>query len=958
MPNQFARRPIARRIRRWIPPTEPVPPPLASITGSGGVVIGGAATISAAHRVAAITGSGGVVAGGTAGPTFRHGPQVASNVRLTWDFDNDGDFDESVEDITPLVQSLETFTGRDWPSQLTGSASAGRLRAMLNNSGNWFNYFQTDSPLNQPPFSLHTGRLLRLRVSEVTDNPDPELLARDRFRRADSTSLGSEELGATWVQPLSDDFRITSEMAAATGEGDPHLAVVDVGAADYYLQALIAGLGSLTNRAGLCYRYVDSNDYSLAVISASSASLQLIDVISGVENSRGSVSIEVYSGVTLGVLLSSTSVTAYVDGIPYLTATAPNTSATSAGIYARWGASDIRPVFDNFYAWNRLPVPVEGILWTGDVADVVPSVLPGPQRVASLSGEGWLANMAALQVTPPTSVTGRKTGQLLGAVLAECLLLHPPGPIDPGDVTTGPFAMRPTTARQVARAIEEAEFGFLWETPEGPIAFESRSARDDRTAVVTFSDAPGAQFGYVDVSPQDWRREVFNRVVAGVSPYALEAEAVLYTDPGPYVLAEGESVTLAASYRGQGVVTEWTGHSRNISAPLPPSGVSISGGATRLLGPTTVNIPIPDDTSAGDLLLLVMVSGGWNGSVPSGWDALHPPEASDFYLIILARVADGDEEPSDTVTLTIDAAGNHASSWHMYHITDWYGDIDDGVQVSPPTFVGASGSPTSPNPPALTPAWGAVPSLFIAGAAQINTSVSTTPTVNSYPTNYSNGRLDRTTGTDATWIASSSRVVAATTENPGTMSMNSGAISNGYAPFTIAVRGSTAPIPVTGETPAGTNGTFTISYDDELGGDYQSHTNIAVSGIVLAPGDEISVQSDDVESQERHRSIRSYRTSSALFANSADALEYAGRVLSRHSTDRPIVAISFVATKSAAYRAQALLRRVGDRIRLIANHNSGLGVDQDFFIESIGHTFSDGLRKWVTTWELSPAPPP
>ncbi|WP_062435000.1 hypothetical protein [Herbidospora daliensis] len=954
MPNQFVRRPIARRIRRWIPPTEPVPPPLAAITGSGGVVIGGSATISAAHRVAAITGSGGVVVGGTANPGFKHGPQVPSNVRLTWDFDNDGDFDQPVEDITPLVQSLETFTGRDWPSQLTGSASAGRLRAMLNNSGNWFNYFQQDSPLNQDPFSLHTGRLLRLRVSEATDSPDSTLLARDRFRRADSTSLGFEEEGATWVQPLSDDFRITSEMAAATGEGDPHLAVVDIGAADYYLQALIAGLGSLTNRVGLCYRYVDSNDYSLAVISASAKSLQLIDVVSGVENGRGSVSIEVYSGVTLGVLLSSTSVTAYVDGIPYLTATAPNTSSTTAGIYARWGSTDIRPVFDNFYAWDRLPVAVDGILWTGDVADVVPSVMPGPQRVASLSGEGWLANMAALQVTPPTSITGRKTGQLLGAVLAECLLLHPPGPIAPGDVTTGPFAMRSTTARAVARAIEEAEFGFLYELPEGPIAFESRSARDASTAVVTFSDEPGAQFGYIDVTPQDWRREVFNRVVAGVSPYAIEDEAVLYTDPGPYVLAEGESVTLAASYRGQGVVTAWTGHSRSISAPLAPSGVSLAGITTTFA--TEFQVPLPDATDAGDLILVAALMRNWDGSTPSGWELISAEgdDALPIYIYcIFARVCDGEEEPGDTLDLGITPGGDLNGVAHIYHITDWYGDIDDGIQCTPTLFSQA----VNPNPPAISPAWGAVPTLFIAVGGSTNLAFSGTPVLNSYPSSYSNGVFTRQPSSVLGWIASATRVGVATTENPGTFSVNSAAVANSVLSVTIAVRGSTAPIPVTGETPAGTNGTFTIAYDDEIGGDYQSHTNIQVSGIVLAPGDDISVQSDDVESQERHRSIRSYRTSSALFANSADALEYAGRVLTRHSTDRPIVAISFIATKSAAYRAQAKLRRVGDRIRLIANYNSGLGVDQDFFIESIGHAFSDGLRKWVVIWELSPAPP-
>src|SRR5690349_4017100 len=98
MPNTIViRPPFTKRGQGWLPPSRNFN--LATVTGSGGVEIGGSATVF-----------------------FGHGPQVASDIVVEWDFDNDGDFDQSVEDITSYVVSLETTTGRDWPSLLTGKS--------------------------------------------------------------------------------------------------------------------------------------------------------------------------------------------------------------------------------------------------------------------------------------------------------------------------------------------------------------------------------------------------------------------------------------------------------------------------------------------------------------------------------------------------------------------------------------------------------------------------------------------------------------------------------------------------------------------------------------------------------------------------------------------------------------------------------------------------------------------
>ena len=94
------------------------------------------------------------------------GGSVDSNVCFEWDFDNDGDFDQSVENITHYVLAAQTARGRDYPSNLTGKATAGQLKLTLRNDDDRFSYFNSSSPLNAGSFSLKTGRKIRARVND------------------------------------------------------------------------------------------------------------------------------------------------------------------------------------------------------------------------------------------------------------------------------------------------------------------------------------------------------------------------------------------------------------------------------------------------------------------------------------------------------------------------------------------------------------------------------------------------------------------------------------------------------------------------------------------------------------------------------------------------------------------------------------------------------------------------
>jgi hypothetical protein len=120
------------------------------------------------------------------------------------------------------------------------------------------------------------------------------------------------------------------------------------------------------------------------------------------------------------------------------------------------------------------------------------------------------------------------------------------------------------------------------------------------------------------------------------------------------------------------------------------------------------------------------------------------------------------------------------------------------------------------------------------------------------------------------------------------------------------------------------------------------------------PGRFVTV--DDVDSQDEHDVIRSHDDAPHLFATEEDAEGYAEAVVVTYADDRPIVTITYLASKSAAYRQQAIRRRVGDKITLTANATAGLGiVGSPFHIESIGHQWADGGKLWHVTYELSPA---
>ena len=83
--------------------------------------------------------------------------------KATWqvlvDWNNDGDYSDTGEDVTTRTLEMEWRRGRDTSSQLTGRSVAGRLKLVLNNESGDYSSFNTSSPLAG---NLLPGRKVRI----------------------------------------------------------------------------------------------------------------------------------------------------------------------------------------------------------------------------------------------------------------------------------------------------------------------------------------------------------------------------------------------------------------------------------------------------------------------------------------------------------------------------------------------------------------------------------------------------------------------------------------------------------------------------------------------------------------------------------------------------------------------------------------------------------------------------
>lgn len=817
---------------------------------------------------------GGIDIAGTAPAVFvAGGGQVDSNIVVEWDFDNDGDFSEAVEDITSYVVTAETQSGRDFASLVSGQAGAGQLKVALRNDDDRFSFFNAASPLNAAPNSLRTGRKLRIRTAESTPD-DPLLLARDRFNRPDG-NLGTTETGQAWTARAG-VFRVVGEVASTIEPvNDRVLATISLGVTSYYVQGTIRQVVPSTSRdVGFVVRYTDLSNYTLVRYEAGGV-VRIVDRNGGSDTTLATYNVQAWEGMTLGAGVVGTAVTAYVGGVAVASATAASATGTHAGLYAFWGSFTGRsPELDDFHVWEHVAPEVEGVLFTGDITDVDTSVTVGPDKVVMVSADGVLARVARAEIAAPRlPLEGAPTGLVVGDVLARAGMLHPPAAgLDAGTITTGPIGIDDGDGLTLARHLEETERGFLHETNEGQVGYDDRAARATATSQAYFSDTPTAgQFRYSQIEPADHKVLLVNRVTAGVAADA------------PFGITE-----------------------------TTPSGTQ------------HVDITIPT-VSPGDLLV-VFIAGShtpttdlWTEPI---WWVRHRHLGRTRGMRVYSHFCDGTEDGE--VVRFFDNPAAIGGLWvaSMYRIQGWYESYNNGIAMGQPV----RGS----DPAGLVHGWGRAPTLFLvaesghgagAGGMSFDTAEFNPP----------DGYADQEGAITSSGVPSTEagiltfrKIDCTETEDPTPYSGLSNATVHESVVF--AVRGYNGP-----------------------------HTKATLQNPQTTGGDGRFVTVEDIGSQDDHNLIRDHVAASNLFASETTAEAYCDTVLAMHADDRPVVSVSFYATSDAAHRAQAIRRRVGDKIRLKASGETGLGIDSDMFIETVSHRWSNAAKLWECTWQLSPA---
>jgi hypothetical protein len=199
---------------------------------------------------------------------------------------------------------------------------------------------------------------------------------------------------------------------------------------------------------------------------------------------------------------------------------------------------------------------------------------------------------------------------------------------------------------------------------------------------------------------------------------------------------------------------------------------------------TTHNVNMPAAVTVGELLLVLFAlecnaadntlttPGGWTLLWSSTNDAAATVRGAGY-----AKVAVG-TEGGTTVNFVSSVATSAAAQ--CYRIADWFGVIATGIAVG--TEAVSTGTST-PNPPSLTPPWGALDTLWIATYSAGDDG----ETMSSPPTNYGNQQDTVTTGgvDESAEVGSARRTLNASSENPGTFTLSA---SEGTVAQTIAIR--------------------------------------------------------------------------------------------------------------------------------------------------------------------------
>ena len=148
--------------------------------------------------------------------------------------------------------------------------------------------------------------------------------------------------------------------------------------------------------------------------------------------------------------------------------------------------------------------------------------------------------------------------------------------------------------------------------------------------------------------------------------------------------------------------------------------------------------------------------------------------------------------------------------------------------------------------------------------------------------------------------------------------------------------------------------TMDITITNNHGSAAATLTLVQARGIAVTDLNPYKVKSVDATSQTAYGLRQPPSLASGLwYANSAYAQGAADYMVARNKDPLAILKIELAANRDATLLTEALTRVISERVTVVANAGTQLGINQDFYIEGISH--EAGEMRHLTTYDLSPA---
>lgn len=181
-----------------------------------------------------------------------------------------------------------------------------------------------------------------------------------------------------------------------------------------------------------------------------------------------------------------------------------------------------------------------------------------------------------------------------------------------------------------------------------------------------------------------------------------------------------------------------------------PQVAAVNGG-NNPVNNTNHTVNLPAGINAGDLLLVFFASeDAVTITFPGGWTQLFQSTYENVTFGCWYRIANGGEGATINVTTSTAQMTAHTS----YRITGYSGTPEAGTAVT--------GNTQYPDPPSLTPTWGAKDTLWFAAVGNENKYTTT-----GYPTNYTNSRKDFANDYAGCGVSTARRELNTISEDPG-----------------------------------------------------------------------------------------------------------------------------------------------------------------------------------------------